>query len=813
STRLTRNRAAALAKDSNQQPLADSTQQQSYPPPANPYPYLTDDQVPDSARSYSNSVHQSSVAYQYPPHAFQAADGPTSPSSGGSTSPNAAATSAAAANHPINHPHIPVSGMYMAGPYPPHLLVPAHIDGYPLEDISPPTVYGGASSISMGTEIMRVPSASPSIASGELEPLGSPGPDDYPSGFDASARSSSNPRSNYDYPGSGPISPLSSTFAPQPLPSTFSSVTSGYLHGPAEPQSALPSSAFSASPDGDLLPSVAASTNGGPVRGGRQGQKTKTKLTDMDRKFICVFAQNHPKARQEDIATKFAVERSTVSKILKCKEKWMKVDFFSSEARVVKHRPSKFPELEATLIDQIRLRQAAREPVNDSFIKKMALELAQERGIGKDKFKASSGWVENFKHRHDLRKGGSWDRASNAAAWANSAAKYGVPGSTAAEAAAAANGQLSAPVAMSDDHSGGAGTGYGVAYALGTEGYVHGANTVGTEVSNPMDEDVLGTIDNNLTIGYSGLSHPHHESLSSDGQAMQSMPPPSQGPGSDNGSAYSDSQSQASGSFRPGENYPRGGSISPRYAMQAFLHPHSHLLNIPRSTSVASRSTSNSSVGSAASPVSANSPLLHGSQYLPSTSPSVAQYSPTQISPPPLPSHFHGHGPGHGHRRSMSASYTSSPLSIEVGTEESTSRPIPRAQSPRSQNRHSSYIGSTVTLQDIQNAATSPALRSSAARRSVTFSSFSAMAAGLSIQDGLLSPADVPPSPSFVHSRNVSYGSQEGSQSSYGLANDNTGVPHTPDMYGTEKTFHTPSPLNGSPLEPGFPHDTDHGFR
>ncbi|KAG9041853.1 hypothetical protein FS837_011649 [Tulasnella sp. UAMH 9824] len=482
SGRMTRTRAAALAKGSNQQLSSsegDHLPAQSYPSPVHHYPYLTDDQVPDNARGYSNSLHQS--AYQYPPHSFQTTNDPTSPSSGGTTSPNAApAASANQPPHQISHPSMPVSGMYMTGAYPPHLIVPGHIDGYPLEDINAPTVYGGASSISMGTEIMRVPSASPSIASGELEPMGSPGPDDYPPGLDASARSSSNPRSldNYEYPPSGPISPLSSTFAPQPLPSTFTSVTSGYLHGPAEPQPSLPSSAFSASPEGDTLPSAVSTTNGGPVRGGRQGQKTKTKLTDMDRKFICVFAQNHPKARQEDIATKFAVERSTVSKILKCKEKWMKVDFFSSEARVVKHRPSKFPELEATLITHIRMRQAAREPVNDSFIKKMALELAQERGIGKDKFKASSGWVENFKHRHDLRKGGSWDRASNAAVWANSAAKYGVPGSTAAEA----NGQLGAPVPMSDEHTGGVDGGYGVAYSVGSDGYVHSANAVGSEV-------------------------------------------------------------------------------------------------------------------------------------------------------------------------------------------------------------------------------------------------------------------------------------------------------------------------------------------
>lgn len=98
-----------------------------------------------------------------------------------------------------------------------------------------------------------------------------------------------------------------------------------------------------------------------------------------------------------------------------------------------------------------------------------------------DKFKASSGWVENFKHRHDLRKGGSWDRASNAAVWANSAAKYGVPGSTAADAAAA-NGQLGAPVPMSDEHTGGVDGGYGVAYSVGSDGYVHSANAVGSEV-------------------------------------------------------------------------------------------------------------------------------------------------------------------------------------------------------------------------------------------------------------------------------------------------------------------------------------------
>jgi len=270
---------------------------------------------------------------------------------------------------------------------------------------------------------MRVPSASPSVASG------SPPPEDYPPPLEyqiPSSRGSSRPKSleNYEYPGSGPISPLSSSYAPQALPSTFSAATGGYLHGPPASQAAPPSSNSFHGSDSELLLATPTDPATGGARG-RAGQKTKTKLTDMDRKFICVFAQNHPKARQEDIATKFAVERSTVSKILKCKEKWMKVDFFSSEARVVKHRPSKFPDLEAALIHHIRIRLSTREPVNDSFIKKMALELAQQRGIGKDKFKASSGWVENFKHRHDLRKGGLWDKPGSVSwAAAAAAAKY-----------------------------------------------------------------------------------------------------------------------------------------------------------------------------------------------------------------------------------------------------------------------------------------------------------------------------------------------------------------------------------------------------
>ena len=49
----------------------------------------------------------------------------------------------------------------------------------------------------------------------------------------------------------------------------------------------------------------------------------KQRLYNVDRKKICQYHKENPHLRQEEIAKKFNVERSTVSKILKQKAKWM----------------------------------------------------------------------------------------------------------------------------------------------------------------------------------------------------------------------------------------------------------------------------------------------------------------------------------------------------------------------------------------------------------------------------------------------------------------------------------------------------------
>jgi hypothetical protein len=68
----------------------------------------------------------------------------------------------------------------------------------------------------------------------------------------------------------------------------------------------------------------------------RQKQR-KQRLFNVDRKAICIYHMQYPNARQEDIAQRYGVERSTISKILKHKTRWMNVPE-AENLRVAKHR-------------------------------------------------------------------------------------------------------------------------------------------------------------------------------------------------------------------------------------------------------------------------------------------------------------------------------------------------------------------------------------------------------------------------------------------------------------------------------------------
>ncbi|KDN51871.1 hypothetical protein RSAG8_00422, partial [Rhizoctonia solani AG-8 WAC10335] len=158
-------------------------------------------------------------------------------------------------------------------------------------------------------------------------------------------------------------------------------------------------------------PSAGASRSDGnhavsPIR----RRANKQRLDDARRKEICSYARDRPKARQEDIAIKYGVERSTISKSLKHKDKWLSLDTNPRKSILVKHsspvciRPSKFPEIETELLKWVKQCQENGTNITDTRIKAKAKECAAEIGLPEGKFKASSGWIENFKLRNSLTR-------------------------------------------------------------------------------------------------------------------------------------------------------------------------------------------------------------------------------------------------------------------------------------------------------------------------------------------------------------------------------------------------------------------------
>lgn len=140
--------------------------------------------------------------------------------------------------------------------------------------------------------------------------------------------------------------------------------------------------------------------------------KQKKKLRNIDRKMICDFSIANPLVKQDAIANEFGIERSTVSKILKHKDKWLAIDPQSDAAHIAKHRAVKFPAVEDRLTSWVAALKARGEPVRDSTIRQEALRIARELGLGEDKFKASGGWIEKFRERNMIPKPQLSDAAS-----------------------------------------------------------------------------------------------------------------------------------------------------------------------------------------------------------------------------------------------------------------------------------------------------------------------------------------------------------------------------------------------------------------
>ncbi|CAK7213766.1 hypothetical protein SCUCBS95973_001910 [Sporothrix curviconia] len=131
--------------------------------------------------------------------------------------------------------------------------------------------------------------------------------------------------------------------------------------------------------------------------GGRTGPRKM--LTDDDRRRMCEYAEANPGVKQSEIGNIFGVERSTVSKVLRNKEKYLVKD----KSPGAKKPKSKFPDLERALSNWVRNAQRTGVQVTDAEIREKFRFFAHSTGNPDTVLKAASNtWLEKFKQKNGL---------------------------------------------------------------------------------------------------------------------------------------------------------------------------------------------------------------------------------------------------------------------------------------------------------------------------------------------------------------------------------------------------------------------------
>ncbi|KAJ5586980.1 uncharacterized protein N7459_002745 [Penicillium hispanicum] len=155
-------------------------------------------------------------------------------------------------------------------------------------------------------------------------------------------------------------------------------------------------------PPAPIPTSVSPSAPTPPTRKTSTGGSTPRRtLTDEDRRQMCLYHEENKTAKQTDIGALFGVERSTVSKVLRQKEKYLNPDDGSRSP--IKRAKGRVPDIEKALSNWARNYQRQGYPLNDEMIKEKAMFFASTCGCpeGKEKVLTSS-WLEKFKAKNSL---------------------------------------------------------------------------------------------------------------------------------------------------------------------------------------------------------------------------------------------------------------------------------------------------------------------------------------------------------------------------------------------------------------------------
>ncbi|KAJ5581993.1 hypothetical protein N7535_000613 [Penicillium sp. DV-2018c] len=147
--------------------------------------------------------------------------------------------------------------------------------------------------------------------------------------------------------------------------------------------------------------SVSPSAPMRPVRKTSTGGSARKILTYEDRRKMCLYHLKHPSAKQAQIAALFGVERSTVSKVLCQKDKYLNPNDGSRSP--IKRAKGKVPDIEKALSNWAKTCQRKGYPLSDEIIREKALFFANTCLCPEAKQKVqTTDWLEKFKRKIGL---------------------------------------------------------------------------------------------------------------------------------------------------------------------------------------------------------------------------------------------------------------------------------------------------------------------------------------------------------------------------------------------------------------------------
>ena len=140
-------------------------------------------------------------------------------------------------------------------------------------------------------------------------------------------------------------------------------------------------------------------------------KRSRSAISDNIKQQICVYATKpeNKNKNQQQIADYFnqqnqnlQIDRSTISKILGKKAKWLAVTSTPASSKTFHHREVKYSQIKIALGLWVENANSNNLAVSEILLKEKAFFFAQELNIPHDKISFSNGWIEKFKKRNNI---------------------------------------------------------------------------------------------------------------------------------------------------------------------------------------------------------------------------------------------------------------------------------------------------------------------------------------------------------------------------------------------------------------------------